>query len=197
MANEVDGTTKYKSWSVMQAVVGFGALLGFFANQAAWFAIAVFVPAAKDLSPGILAILNQGSGSLTTFAGIVIGYYFGSSKGSTDKDEATKKAADTAAKAMATAASATAATQATLDKVLTGTGSGGVPIVPKMAVPIQPAVHNDVQPSSGPSTQQLFEASAAHFERGDYSEEVFRATLHALEYTEADIDAAVLQYKPK
>lgn len=102
----------------MQATVGFGAIIGFFANQAMWFYIAIYVPEAKEISPGILAILNQGSGGIMTFAGIVIGYYFGSSKDSTDKSETAKETAQAAHRSADT-------TAATLDKVLSsGTGDG-------------------------------------------------------------------------
>ena len=201
MAN---GNGTSKSWNMMQGAVGFGALLGFFANQAMWFYIAIYVPAAKELSPGILAILNQGSGSLTTFAGIVIGYYFGSSKGSTDKDETAKKAAETAATAVATAATATAATQATLDKVISGTGDGSAlrpiaPLQPPQTVvmnqpdvtAIQPNVHNQ------PTNEQLIEAARVKFASGQDNEDLYRATLRALGVVDADIDAAVTANKPK
>lgn len=179
------------SWSFMQSCVGIGAILGFFANQGMWFYIAVFVPEAKDISPGVLAILNQGSGSIMTFAGIVIGYYFGSSKGSQDKDDTAKAAAQTTAEAVKTAAAGTAAMQATVDKVTnaltsTGNGNGNGNGAPKVTVPVA-----DPQPTK----EQLFDAASKKFASGQDTEELYRATLQAMGYTTAEIDAAVIANK--
>lgn len=187
------------SWSFMQSCVGIGAILGFFANQGMWFYIAIYVPEAKEISPGILAILNQGSGSIMTFAGIVIGYYFGSSKGSQDKEDTAKQVAQTTAKAVETAAAGTAALQATVNKVMSSTGNGGangktVVMNQPDVTANQPIIHNQDVPIT---RDQLIAAATAKFVSGEYDEATFRAMLKAKEIglSDADIDAAVLANK--
>lgn len=142
-------------WNAMQTVIGCGAIAGFFANQAMWFYIALYIPEAKDISPGILAILNQGSGGIMTFAGMVIGYYFGSSKSSADKDAAQKLSTKVAASAATTAAE-------TLNKVLSGgTGPGDphattvsvVPPAPPDSVNVETKI-TKTRRKANPSTQR-------------------------------------------
>lgn len=150
-----NGTSMFARWSAMQATIGFGALCGFFANQAMWFYIAINVPEAKDISPGVLAILNQLTGTTGALAGMVVGFYFGSSKGSQDKDDTTRIATQAAA-------SAASATSATLDKVVgTGNGSpGGTKVV------VTP-------PTPGVTTVETkdTEAPAPHAKRGSKRED--------------------------
>ena len=131
-----------KSWNVMQAFVAVTVLIGFFGIIFAWM---VFPP--KTTDAGVLAILNQLTGAVTTLAVSVVTYYVGSSKSSADKEETQKQSAQ-AAVAVASAAAATASdtaktTAATLDKVVSSTGNG-TPMAAKTVIMNQPDVHTDL-----------------------------------------------------
>lgn len=105
MAN---GTGTIKSWNVMQAFVAVTVLFGFFGIIFGWM---VFPPKTSDA--GTLAILNQLTGAVTTLAVAVVTYYVGSSKGSSDKDDAM-------------AASMKTSTEAVSALATSGTGSGTI-----------------------------------------------------------------------
>jgi hypothetical protein len=160
-----NGNNSGEKWALMQGAVGVIVVVGLFANQAAWMLmLANNTSPQTNFDPAILAILNQLTGVTAALAGVAVNYYFGSSKGSKDKDDAINQSIKTSTDAVATLAA--------------GTGSGTIKSV------------------SPQTKQQMSDAAAEHFSKGEYTEDQFRATLRALGYADAEIDVAVQKYKP-
>lgn len=118
-----NGNGSSKKWNVMLGIVTVTVILAFCANQGMWFYIALSYPDGKSIDAAVLAILNQGSGSVGAFTGAVIGYWVGSSKSSADKDDTAKEALKGVTDAVNVAGQTALATADTVNK-MAGTGSG-------------------------------------------------------------------------
>lgn len=187
-----NGNGNSNRYNVMQAVVGLIVIVGLFGVIAAWMLIALFSDATK-MDIGITTILTGLTGVVSTIAVQVVGYYFGSSKSSADKDDTAKQVAQTTAKAVENA-------QATTDRLVekmagTGNGNGNGGGDAKRTVINQPesVVVNNQQPTK----EQLVAGATAKFVSGEYDEATYRAVLKATEIglSDAEIDAAVLANK--
>lgn len=126
-------------------------------------------PTVNEILKDVLLVLV---GNLSSKFGDVYAFYFNSTAQTKALTETARMNAETASK--------TADATTTMAAVITGTGAGALP----------PVV-------SPPTKQQLFDAAAGHFTKGDYTEDQFRATLKTIGYVNGEIESAVQQYKPK
>lgn len=78
---------KVKSWGDTQRIIALLVSLSFIGIVVMWM---VFPPSGD---PGSLAVLNTLAGSLATGFGMILNYFFGSSKGSSEKDQTISKIA--------------------------------------------------------------------------------------------------------